>query len=80
MKTTTRIILVAVVLWSVTFSTLAQQNEPSVVGRIKWQRGPSIGRIGKSAEVRVPAGYVFADASGTRLLMEIVEKRQQEHD
>jgi uncharacterized membrane-anchored protein len=53
-----------------TLSALAQPNEPSVMERVKWLQGPSIGRLGDIAEVRVPAGYVFADAHDTRLLME----------
>jgi uncharacterized membrane-anchored protein len=72
MNTKTTMILVVVVLWSVTFSALAQQNEPSVMERIKWQKGPSIGRLGDIAEVRIPAEYVFADAHDTRLLMEVM--------
>src|SRR5437870_7018622 len=37
---------------------------------VKWQKGPSIGTLGTVAEVHVPAGYVFAGANDTRLIME----------
>lgn len=38
--------------------------------RVKWQEGPSIGSLGNTAEVHIPAGYVFAGANDTRILME----------
>ena len=37
---------------------------------IKWQKGPSVGDLGDRAQVKVPDGYVFADASDTRNIME----------
>lgn len=37
---------------------------------VKWQEGPSIGDLGTTAQVHVPAGYVFAGAADTRLIME----------
>jgi len=72
MKTTARIIVAAVLLWSAAALGLAQQNEPAnpVLDQIKWQEGPSTGGLGAIAEVQVPEGYVFADANDTRLLME----------
>lgn len=70
MKTTARIIMVVVLICSVPFLALSQQNEPSIIERIRWQEGPSIGSLGDIADVRVPAGYVFADGNDTRLLME----------
>src|SRR5262245_52904177 len=72
MKTMARVVLGVVVLWSVTFSALAQQSEPAAVDQIKWQYGPSMARLGTIADVRLPAGYIFADANDTRLLMEIM--------
>lgn len=41
--------------------------------QVKWQEGPSIGNLGTNAEIRVPAGYVFANASDTRILMEAMQ-------
>jgi uncharacterized membrane-anchored protein len=37
---------------------------------IKWQKGPSVGSLGDSAQVKVPDGYVFASARDTRTIME----------
>ena len=37
---------------------------------IKWQKGPSVGDLGDTAQVKVPDGYVFANASDTRQIME----------
>jgi uncharacterized membrane-anchored protein len=37
---------------------------------VKWQRGPSIGVLGNTAQIHVPAGYVFAGANDTRIIME----------
>jgi uncharacterized membrane-anchored protein len=37
---------------------------------IKFQKGPSIGELGISAQVNVPDGYLFAGASDTRAIME----------
>ena len=41
--------------------------------RVKWQEGPSIGSLGNTAEVNLPAGYVFASAADTRTLMEAMQ-------
>jgi uncharacterized membrane-anchored protein len=42
----------------------------STLYEIKWQKGPSVGDLGDKAQVKVPAGYVFADANDTRSIME----------
>ena len=42
----------------------------AAVDVVKWQQGPSIGNLGSIAEVHVPAGYVFAGANDTRVIME----------
>ena len=38
---------------------------------VKWQKGPSTGTLGSTAQVQVPTGYVFAGANDARTLMEI---------
>jgi hypothetical protein len=38
---------------------------------VKWLRGPSVGELGNTAQVKVPAGYVFADARDARTIMEV---------
>jgi uncharacterized membrane-anchored protein len=42
----------------------------TVLDSVKWQQGPSVGNLNSTAQVQVPAGYVFAGASDTRLIME----------
>jgi uncharacterized membrane-anchored protein len=37
---------------------------------VSWQKGPSVGELGDLGQVKVPAGYVFAGASDTRIIME----------
>jgi uncharacterized membrane-anchored protein len=37
---------------------------------VSWQKGPAVGDLGADAQVTVPAGYVFAGASDTRMIME----------
>src|SRR6266436_3123676 len=45
-------------------------SELTQIPGVKWQKGPSIGDLGSVAEVHVPAGYVFAGANDTRIIME----------
>jgi len=37
---------------------------------VKWQKGNSVGELGDIAQVKVPQGFVFADAGDTRTIME----------
>lgn len=73
MKIALRAVVVALLLWLAAFSALAQQDEPSVTDRVKWQKGPSLAKLGEVAEVQVPDGYAFADANDTRLLLEAMQ-------
>jgi uncharacterized membrane-anchored protein len=50
-------------------SPTPESEAPAIPG-VKWQKGPSIGPLGTVAEVHVPAGYLFAGANDTRLIME----------
>jgi len=38
---------------------------------IKWEKGPSLNDLGVIAQVKVPDGYVFANANDTRTIMEM---------
>ena len=38
--------------------------------RVKWTRGPTNANIGGIATVEVPAGYIFTDSEGTRIMLE----------
>lgn len=65
------VILTFLVLAFTTKTCSAQGNEgKSVIDKVAWQHGPSLAKIDKWAEIRVPASYVFANGSDTRLLME----------
>ena len=37
---------------------------------VSWQKGPSVGNLGTTAQVKVPEGYLFAGAGDTRTIME----------
>jgi len=37
---------------------------------VKWQKGNSVGELGDIAQVKVPQGFVFANANDTRTIME----------
>jgi uncharacterized membrane-anchored protein len=38
---------------------------------IEWQMGPSVGHLGTIAEIKIPEGFLFADARGTKQFMEL---------
>jgi len=44
--------------------------EWEMLDQVKWQRGPSLGDLGSTAQVKVPDGYVFAGPDDTRTIME----------
>lgn len=46
------------------------QEEETVWDKVQWQIGPSVAALDKWAEIKVPEGYLFANASDTRMLME----------
>jgi len=68
-KRTMKTRILAVMAFVSIISMVAHAQTPSLEG-IKWQEGPSIGNLSGKAEIRIPAGYVFAGANDTRVLME----------
>lgn len=40
---------------------------------VKFQKGPSLGELGTTAQVKVPDGYVFAGGNDTRTIMELMQ-------
>ena len=38
---------------------------------IEWQMGPSVGHLGSIGDVKIPEGFIFADARGTKKFMEL---------
>ena len=80
MKLTARLILIISILTLFAFPVLAdqeeiyeQQEEPTVLDKVKWQAGPGSGQLGNIADVKIPEGYIFADGDDTRLLMEAMQ-------
>lgn len=67
MKNLTLILIAFALMYSV-----AHAQTPNIE-EVKWQEGPSIGDLSGTAEVRVPAGYVFAGANDTRILMDAMQ-------
>lgn len=66
MKNLTAILIAFALMFSVSARADTQEE-------VKWQEGPSIGNLSGTAEVRVPAGYVFVGANDTRVLMEAMQ-------
>ena len=61
---------------TVTSSTSAQQPKGEEQARrelasLAWQRGPTDGRVGSLATIKVPAGQAFLDAANTRRFLEL---------
>ena len=60
------------VIFGVLFSTLCHAQDNPFEG-VNFQQGPSLGDLGRIAEVHIPAGYVFANAEDTRKIMEAMQ-------
>ena len=46
-----------------------QKKEPQV--KIGWQAGPTTGKLGDIAEIKIPEGYEFADKEGAQKVLEL---------
>jgi uncharacterized membrane-anchored protein len=64
MKKTSRVIFGIMCI-----SFLIANGQTEDLSSVNWQAGPAVGNLGSVAEVRVPTGYVFADAKDTRILL-----------
>lgn len=60
--------LMALVLGCVWITASAQDNP---FDKLPWQRGPVTVQLGSNASMKVPEGYAFLDASGTRTFNEL---------
>ena len=49
------------------------EEQESQIDKIQWQQGPSIGDLGKIAEIRIPGGAGFAGAGDMKTIMEAGE-------
>ena len=63
-------VMVVILLVGFISSSKAQEHQSTVIDKVKWQHGPCISSLANEAEIRVPAGFVFANAADTKLLME----------
>jgi uncharacterized membrane-anchored protein len=68
----TKLLVVPFVLFCATLPCPAEVSlnfdlKPS---QVEWINGPASASLGKVAEIKVPAGYRFADAAGARMLLE----------
>ena len=55
------------------FSAPAQEQDAAPKVKIDWQDGPTVGKLGDLAEIKVPEGYRFAGADGTRKFLELTQ-------
>src|SRR6266849_9890451 len=60
-------------LLALPFSAPAQEQDTAPKVKIDWQDGPTIGKLGDIAEIKVPEGYRFAGADGTRKFLELTQ-------
>lgn len=61
------------------FAQDANEGDNPVL-QLPWQKGPTTGRIGTRATIRIPEGYVFLDAPATRRLNELFENPSSDTD
>ncbi len=54
-------------------TSLPAQDQPQTPPQIDWQDGPTVGRIGDLAEIKVPEGYRFAGKAGALKFMELAQ-------
>jgi uncharacterized membrane-anchored protein len=54
------------------FAAVAQEQQDVKPGeKIQWQDGPTVGKLGDLGQIKVPAGYRFSGAEGTRRFLEL---------
>ncbi|MEI6847466.1 MAG: DUF2167 domain-containing protein [Chlorobiaceae bacterium] len=71
MKISSKIPIVFIVLVLTTSTAFSQDEDiEAVIKRVQWVKGPAIGNLGNTAEIRVPEGYIFASGDDTRQLLE----------
>lgn len=65
-------VLAALALAGSSASALAQDTGANALAGLNWQIGPTQGLIADKATIKVPDGYAFLDAAGTRRLNELM--------
>jgi uncharacterized membrane-anchored protein len=66
-------IAVLLALLALPLSAPAQEKDTAPKVKIDWQDGPTVGKLGDLAEIKVPVGYRFAGADGTRKFLELTQ-------
>lgn len=76
-----RLLCVLAALALATASASAAAQDPSdALAKLGWQVGPTQGAIAGKASIRVPQGYAFLDAAGTRKLNELLHNPSSGED
>jgi uncharacterized membrane-anchored protein len=66
-----RFAILALPLWMLPqLAAQPKPGQPNPLAQIEWQLGPTVAHIGTQAQIRVPAGYRFSGAEGTRQFLE----------
>ncbi len=76
MKTLLRGTVVAVFLILVASPgppVIAQDDGEDLIGSIRWETGPTTGRLGDIGEILIPEGYIFASADDTQTFLEALQ-------
>jgi uncharacterized membrane-anchored protein len=69
----TTILFIAIIGIVPSIGIAEQGNNDSPLDKIKWLQGPDSADLGKIAELRVPADYIFAGADDMKTIMEAGE-------
>ena len=70
-RSTRQFALRLLILMSIGLSASAQEKPQKPV--IDWQPGPFTAKLGDSAEIVVPEGFLFTDKKGTQKLLELTQ-------
>ncbi|MBT2749030.1 MULTISPECIES: DUF2167 domain-containing protein [unclassified Lysobacter] len=65
-------VLTALALVAAAAPAAAQDSGADAVANLAWKVGPTQGSIAEKASIKVPDGYAFLDAAGTRKLNELL--------
>ncbi|UJB19401.1 MULTISPECIES: DUF2167 domain-containing protein [Lysobacter] len=65
-------VLTALALVAAAAPAAAQDSGADAVANLAWKVGPTQGSIAEKASIKVPEGYAFLDAAGTRKLNELL--------
>lgn len=71
------LVLIAPLVACLGASAIAQDNPAS---KLPWQRGPTVVQLGSHASLRVPEGFKFLDAGGTKALNNLLENPSGDTD